>query len=159
MKETKFFMKRMIVKSDDSHNGMFWDYPLFIMFTKSDKDRIQRNYLEAQLNGISPDLRKSCMTSHCGEGFTYKELMEEVNKVPECSEEEFNTFLEIPHWNPFEKMDYVLNSYSGLIKEAKKESDKVMEENPELAKRITDFMTEVDDTTDLPKKKYSRELG
>ncbi len=143
--EIKFYLKKSI--STYTNAGLPWDYPIFFIFTSEDKDRIQRNYLHATLNGLSPEWRKICMTQRCQEGYTYQEAMEEMQRTPECSEEEFNWCLEIPHWNPIERLDKTLAGYAEAIK---KVEEFTIEELAEVNKCV-----EIE-INDLPDVGYTR---
>ncbi len=156
MSEMKFYLKRSKIDALSSHNGMPWDYPMFIMFTDEDLERIQRNYLDAQMNGLSPDIRKVCITLNCEEGYTYRDLLEEMKKIPECSEEEFKFCIDIPHWNPIDTMDEKMQRYCDNIKMVKESNDGILRDDPETKANLEAFITKIDDTRDLPNIPYER---
>ncbi len=156
MSEMKYFMRRSILKNEDTPKNIHWDYPMFIMFTEVEKDSIQRNYISGQIRGLGPDFRKICITNRCNEGFTYRELMEEMKKIPECSEEEYNLFVDVPHWNPVKKMGLILEQYSEAVKEAEEQSRKDfdLDEADDLAAAVIEKACQ---DQKMPDASYTRE--
>jgi len=153
----KFYLKRSKVeRSEREIRGMPWDYPLFFMFTSEDMERIQRNYLDAQLHGFAPTVRKVCLTINCREGFTYRDLLEDMKKIPECSEEEFTWVVDIPHWNPIDKMDEGLQEYCNVIKMVKESNDGIVRDDPETKAILESFLIKADQASDLPDAPYER---
>ncbi len=156
MSEMKYFMRRSILKNEDTPKTVHWDYPMFIRFTSEEKDSIQRNYISGQIHGLGPDFRKICITNRCTEGFTYRELMEEIKKIPECSEEEYNLFADVPHWNPVEKMGLILEQYTEAVKAAEVQSRKDfdVEEADDLAAAVIE---QACSDQKIPDASYTRE--
>ncbi len=162
MQETKFFMERSVIYDLGQKKAREFplDYPMFIMFTSEDKERIQRNFLEATINGLSPDFRKMCITSNCNEGFTYKEILDRIQIVPEVSQEEYNMFLEVPHWNPILKLDATLVAYSSSIRAAR-DLSKDSKEEKQLYDLVEEYIAATTKVTEksveiLPVGNYSQ---
>ncbi len=147
--ELKFYQRLDKLKdlSDVPWGGIAYDYPMFFRFTSEDKDRIQRNYVKAINEGLSPDFRKICVTSSCVEGFTLRDLMEIFNQIEEVPEHVFEAFAAIPHWNPIEKLDGLLATYVRAMEEVQQENDK-----DEVKQMFTEVLSK--EINDLPGGNY-----
>ena len=138
--------------------GIPHDYPMFFRFTSEDKDRIQRNYIRAINEGLSPDFRKICITNSCEEGFSLRELMEVFDKIEEVSEEEFNTFADIPHWNPIKILDGLLIAYVHAVEEIRQVNANSLELHKIIQKHNEEFLTARQKEIDaLPGGRYKRD--
>ncbi len=157
----KFFMQRGTLydlKNLGNNNGIGFplNYPMFIRFTAEDKIDIQRNFLEATLNGMNPELRRVCLTSNCTEGFKLSDLMEDMQNTEEVSEEEFNLFGDIPHWNPVEFMGIMLEKYVKEILAVRRLQDE-SNSTQDLETMVQECLDAIDKEAkvDLPKANYS----
>ncbi len=141
--EEKYYLEKRVLKDVGGKGNFPLDYPLFIAFMEEDRKRIQRNFAEVTLNGMSPDFRKICATRRCNEGFTIRELIDTLSTVPEVSKEEFFSFMEIPHWNPIEKLDQTIAKYSKAVQQAREESKNSPEMDilNEITKTYVDAIT------------------
>ncbi len=162
VQEMKFYLQRSIIYDiRRGQNRYPLEYPMFIAFTSEGKESMQRNYLEATINGLSPDARKVCATSRCEEGFTVREIMDDLGSIPEVTEEEYVMFLEIPHWNPVDKLDLILMDYSNAVKRARAESEGSEVElilHDLIKDRILDIDEDMNEAIrNLPEGDYSRE--
>ncbi len=157
----KYFMQRSILRDLNKGNKFPHDYPLFLAFTSEDLTRVRRDFVEATVNGLSPDFRKICATKRCDEGYSVRELMEAIDGVPEVSEEEYNMFVEVPHWNPFRQLSNGLGAYASSVKQAREESKK--EGSDDILLELTQKYVEATSSTidrsheGLPDGEYSRE--
>jgi hypothetical protein len=154
----KFYLEKITMKSNTMHNGMAWDYPMFIMFTDEDMIRIKRNYIDAQIHGFSTMDRKICVTLKCQEGFTYRDLLEEMAKIKEVTEEQFNWVIDIPHWNPIEKMDESLQAYCISVKKIKEDNEGIMKDDPKTKEKLEELLNGIEKKQLKSKLPYDRRV-
>jgi hypothetical protein len=109
-----------------------YDFPAFIAFTDEERKVVQRDFLEAKLNGFAADLRKICATFECQEGYNVQDLIQEMENVPEVSKEIWDYTEQIPGWRPIQEMGKVLSTfietYKNLREIGQKELKPILED-------------------------------
>jgi hypothetical protein len=118
----KYFLKKDIIHNISGEPDTFpTQYPVFFKFTEEEKDRIQRLFLQASRMGLSSEYRKICVTYRSEECFSIRELIDIMQTVEEIPEEHYNLYLDIPHWDPIQRLEDVLQKFIDLLKSRKKE--------------------------------------
>jgi hypothetical protein len=86
-------------------------FPVFWIATPELIGAIQRKFLKATEFGMDADYRKICATRKCKEGLSFREVLDGTSELQEISETEYKILITIPHWNPVEELNRLLDQF------------------------------------------------
>lgn len=137
IKEVRYFLHRFTVEFEvDKYPKK---YPGFILFTDEDAKFIKARVIQATINGLDLKIRKINFSTNGSDGMFLDKILEKMDEAEEISEELFNLYSEIEHWNPLEDLDRILDEFV-RFKQAVEEKNK--EELGITEEKIQEFFDE-----------------
>ena len=127
--------------TDLSLDGYPSEYPMFFMATEEELDKYSKLMFKAISLGFGAEIRKLCFTLKCTEGFTHKDIFDKTKDMYQVTEDEYNMFLQIPHWNPITAAIRVLEGFIELTSSMEKALD-----NDELRSHIEEAISKVNES-------------
>jgi len=100
-------------------------FPVFWLATPETVAGVQRKFLKATEFGMDASTRKICATKPCYEGLTPKYVLDTISELEEISEHDWQLLSSIPHWNPIEELNMLLDQF--LIQERSRDAEKQRE--------------------------------